>query len=95
MLISASVREKLKSPDHNVTEAEIEQCFASRGPKECKDTRDRHMTNPVTRWFVAETDYGRRLKVMYMLHEADGIVEIKSAYPATENVLRIYEKFAT
>ena len=94
MLISASVREKLKTPDHNVTEAEIEQCFANRGPKECLDTRAWHLTNPVTRWFVAETDYGRILKVIYMLHP-DGIVEIKSAYPATENVIRIYEKYAT
>jgi hypothetical protein len=93
MLISVAVREKLKRPDHNVTEAELMECFANRGPGECIDTRAWHLTDPPTRWFVAQTDRGRRLKVVYVFQN-NGVVEIKSAYPATDNVKRIYDKYA-
>lgn len=94
LLISNRVRQKLLQPNHNVTEQEIIQCFANRGPAECLDERAEHKTNPVTRWFVSETDYGRKLKICYMLHP-DGVVEIKTAYLATAEVIRIYTKYAT
>ena len=93
MLISPRVRDKLKRPDHNVTEDEILECFANRELGDCQDTRAWHATNPPTRWFVSQTDRGRRLKIVYMYHES-GVVEIKSAYPATDGVTRIYEKYA-
>lgn len=93
MLISARVRDKLKQADHNVTEPEILECFANRDRSDLIDNRAWHVTNPSTRWFVAETDRGRQLKVCYILHP-DGIVEIKSAYPATAQVREIYEKYA-
>lgn len=92
MIISPRVREKLGKPDHDVTEVEIVQCFANREAGDCLDTREEHRTDPVTRWFVAETDRGRRLKIVYMLQPGD--VEIKSAYPANDEVTRIYRKFA-
>ena len=93
LLISPNVREKLKQPDHNVTQTEIEECFANRGLKECTDTRAWHATNPPTRWFVSETDRGRRLKICYILLP-DGTVEIKTAYPATAEIERIFAKYA-
>jgi hypothetical protein len=92
MLISPSVRQKLNQSDHNVTEAEILECFANREPGDCIDTRAWHATNPETRWFVAQTDRGRELKIVYIFHMS-GLVEIKSAYSATPNVKRIYEKY--
>lgn len=93
LIISPDVRKKLKDPDHNVSDLEILECFANRGPKECFDTRAHHRTNPPTRWFVSETDHARRLKIMYVLL-ASGDVEIKSAYEATDDVTRIFRKYA-
>lgn len=90
-IISKRVREKLMRPDHGVTEAELLECFANRCGGECTDEREEHKTNPLTRWFVAETDYGRRIKVMYVPLELG--IEIKSAYPSTDEVKRIFEKF--
>jgi hypothetical protein len=44
-------------------------------------------------WFIAETDYGRKLKVVFM-QKPDGCVLIKTAYEANKKELRIYAKFA-
>lgn len=92
-LISNKVRDKLKDPTHSVTEDELLQAFANRTGPSLQDSREKHKTNPPTQWFVSETDYGRKLKVMYILHEG-GIVEIKSSYNATAEIQRIYAKFS-
>src|SRR3989339_1315308 len=76
--ISTAVREKLANKTPPVTESEIIQCFANRNRSALIDTRADNMTNPLTRWFIAETDFGRKLKVAYMPF-TDKIV-IKSAY---------------
>ena len=89
--ISARVREKLKHK-HCVAEEEIIQCFASRCGRYLTDTRARHATNPPILWFIAETDRGRLLKVVFV--QTDGEVEIKTAYPPNETEIRIYEKYA-
>ena len=89
LIISQSVRLKLANPDHQVTEAEIRQAFANRAEIMVEDTRAWHKTNPPTLWFVADTDFGRKLKVMLVPH-TNGDVEIKSAYSATTQVQRIY-----
>jgi len=94
MFLSPSVRAKLGRPDHNVTEQEILQCFANRDRAFLVDTRPEHQTPIPTQWFVSETDYGRNLKVVFINDTRAGIVDIKSAYPATEEVARIYLKYA-
>lgn len=91
--ISLAVRAKLAQPDHNVTEEEIEQCFANRCGGTCGDNRPEHQTPIPTEWFVAETDYGRRLKIVYIHDRVSGNIDIKSAYKATEEVTRIFEKY--
>lgn len=50
------------------------------------------MTNPLTRWFIAETDFGRKLKIAFMPTD-EGIV-IKTAYGPNTEELRIYNKIA-
>ena len=92
-LISSKVRDKLKDPSHSVTEDEILQAFANRSGNALQDNREKHKTNPPTNWFVSETDYGRKLKIMYILHE-NSIVEIKSSYNATTEIQRIYAKYS-
>lgn len=90
--LSSTIREKLSRKLPPVTEAEIRQCFANQTLGPLIDIREEHLTNPYTRWFVAETDYGRKLKVMYVPTK-DGIY-IKSAYDANEAVCRMYEEIA-
>jgi len=92
IFLSASIREKLAGKRPPVTEGEIIQCFGNQTHEPLTDTREEHLTDPLTRWFVAETDYGRDLKIMY-IPKPDGI-HIKSAYDATPNIIRIYMKHA-
>lgn len=90
--IAPAIRVKLANKQPPVTEEEIEQCFANRHGGLVIDTREANLTNPYTRWFIAETDFGRRLKIAFM-PMADGI-HIKTAYPPNENEERIYAERA-
>jgi len=86
--ISPRVRAKLADETHGVTENEIIECFANRGPA-FKDTRAEHETDPETQWFVAETDKRRKLKVVYT--EYPDFFGIKSAYDANATWVKKYE----
>ena len=88
LYLSPKVRQKLL--DRNVTEAHVLQCFANRAGRDLFDKRPQHQTVPPTRWFIAETDYGIKLKVVYMLYPDTQVVEIKSAFQPNEDELRIY-----
>lgn len=92
LIISTAVREKLANKTPPVSESEIIQCFANRVARDLIDTRAQNLTNPLTRWFIAETDFGRELKVAYM-PTINGIV-IKSAYDPNATEKRIYKKIA-
>ena len=92
LIISARVKMKLAGKIPPVTEGEIIQCFANRTHNPLIDEREEHTTNPLTRWFVAETDYGRMLKIMY-IPKTPGIC-IKSAYDATPQIVQIYKSYA-
>jgi len=89
--ISQSVAEKL-AKKHNVTEEEILECFANRTAGFLLDNRDEHKTDPATRWFVAQTNRGRCLKVVFI--PLDQEIRIRTAYEANSEELRIYNKFA-
>ncbi|MDO8369651.1 MAG: hypothetical protein Q7S71_02885 [Candidatus Nitrotoga sp.] len=92
LIISSSVRAKLANKTPPVTESEICQCFANRTRSYLIDKRANNLTNPLTRWFIAETDFGRKLKIAFM-PTAGGIV-IKTAYGPNAEELRIYGKIA-
>ena len=92
LILSQKIREKLAGKSPPVTEEEIRQCFANQTHEALLDTREEHRTDPPTRWFVAETDYGRKLKIMYV-PRTEG-VSIKSAYDASPEIIRIYSKYA-
>lgn len=89
LIISTKVREKLVNKTPPVTECEIVQCFANRDRTDAIDIRAEHRTNPITRWFIAETDFGRKLKVAYM-PTPEGIV-IKSAYDPSDEAKQMYD----
>lgn len=92
LFMSPRVREKLLTK-HKVTEAQILQCFANKTGGDLLDNRPEHRTEPPTRWFIAQTDFGIRLKVCYVFYLETQVVEIKSAYPPNEEEERIYKKF--
>lgn len=76
--ISSKVKEKLLLKHGGVTLQEIQECFANIDGKILIDTREEHFTNPLTRWFIAETNKGRELKICYVPHSDE--FHIKSAY---------------
>lgn len=92
LFMSPRVREKLLTK-HKVTEAQVLQCFANKVGRDLLDNRREHRTNPPTRWFIAQTDFGIRLKVCYMFDPTAHVVEIKSVFPPNEEEERIYKKF--
>lgn len=91
LILSRTIREKL-AQKHNVTEEEIAQCFANRTGKYLIDTREKHASDPPTQWFIAETDYGRKLKVIFILK--DGDIYLRSAYTPNSEEVRIYTKYS-
>lgn len=91
LLISPRVQEKLANKKPPVTRDEIVQCFANRTGVYLLDDREEHQTEPPTRWFIAETDFGRLLKICFMQHK--GMIAIKSAFEPNEVEFRIYKKF--
>ena len=91
-MIRLSEKIKQKLADRNISPLEVEQCFSNLEGSYLDDTRAEHKTNPTTKWFVAETDKGRLLKIMFVPGK-DG-VDIKSAYDANEVVCRMYFKNA-
>jgi hypothetical protein len=66
LIISTRVREKLANKIPPVTEEELLQCFENRSGKYLLDMREEHRTDPPTRWFIAQTHYGRELKVVFV-----------------------------
>lgn len=90
--ISPQVIEKLKEK-HNVTREEVFECFCNRDGGFLEDTREEHKTNPKTQWFIAETNFGKKLKIVF-IQFPDNSVRIKSAYPPNQVELYIYTQKA-
>ncbi len=78
---------------HRVKIEEAWECFINRTGGFLEDSRINHRTEPPTMWFIAKTDKGRRLKIVFMKLN-NGIYEIKTAYEPNETEVTIYEKYA-
>ena len=90
LVISPKVREKIANKNPPVTEAEIRECFANRSGMYLHEEREDHKTDPPTRWFISQTDYGRNLKIAFIQEEGDVI--IRTAYKPNRDELRIYNR---
>lgn len=75
---------------HNVKADEIGECFANSSGVYLNDTRYQHKTNPPTQWFIAETDQGRLLKIIFIFNQEEKKIVIKSAYAPNEKEKEIY-----
>jgi hypothetical protein len=90
VIISKKINAKL-AERHGVAEHEVLGCFANRDGKMLLDSREKHASNPPTLWFIAETNQGRKLKVIFI--QEGGDVYLRSAFPPDDNELRIYNKY--
>lgn len=88
IILSQRIKEKLADANHRITERDISECFANRERRFVTDTREEHRTDPETLWFVAQNDYGVKIKVMFVRRDND--IYVKSAYRATEEVTAMY-----
>jgi hypothetical protein len=70
IVISPVIMEKLEKK-HGVTRREIEQCFENRKGGYLEDTREEHKTDPATLWFVAPTNCGRKLKIIFVFNNGN------------------------
>lgn len=91
LVISSAIEEKL-SAKHGVCRREVEQCFENCTGEHLLDTREDHRTDPITKWFVASTNRGRTLKIVFVFSE--GKIFLKTAYDANHDEIRIYRKYA-
>ena len=89
-LISKATARKLREK-HHVFEYEVIECFQNRTRATIIDNREEHWTYPPTEWFIADTDAGRRLKVVLIQMSKTEIV-IRTAYQADEIEEEMYER---
>lgn len=89
VIASQKIIEKLASK-HGVNINEVHQCFANRTGKLLFDLREKHDTDPKTLWFIAETDYGRKLKIVFVPKNGD--IYLRTAYPPNSEESGIYKK---
>jgi hypothetical protein len=82
--------EKKLAEKHRVTRAEIGQCFLNRQLPVLLDELEDHQTDPPTTFFIAYTNTGRRLKVVYI--QKGPHVVIKTCYEPTEEMVEVYHQ---
>ncbi|EKT66281.1 hypothetical protein [Providencia alcalifaciens] len=93
LLISSKIRQKLAGKIPPVNEDDILQCFSNRSGHFLEDTREDNKTDPATKWFISETDYGVVLKIVCIFYPDKGVA-IRTAYKPNDEELRIYQKYA-
>lgn len=87
--ISESVLKKL-TDRHRVSRSEVEQCFKNRYGRLLLDDRALTKSDPPTLWFIAATNHGRSLKIVYI--QKGSTVQLKTAYEPNDDESRIYTR---
>ncbi|MDW8324344.1 MAG: ADP-ribosyl-(dinitrogen reductase) hydrolase [Burkholderiales bacterium] len=87
--ISVKVLAKLEQK-HGVSRREVEQCFENREGPLLIDDREEHRSDPPTHWFIAPTNRGRLLKVVFV--PSEGKIHLRTCYEPNETEIRIYSK---
>ena len=87
LVVSPKIRDKLASK-HQVSVDEVRQAFADRPDYVVLDEREEHASDPPTVWFLACTDSGRLLKVVYVQRGSD--IYLRTAYPPNPDEVRLF-----
>lgn len=77
LIFSPAIKQKLATK-HDVTKREVIECFANYYGIFLTDNREEHRTDPPTKWFIGETDYGKLVKICFIMRGSD--VYIRTAY---------------
>ncbi|PKO60793.1 MAG: ADP-ribosyl-(dinitrogen reductase) hydrolase [Betaproteobacteria bacterium HGW-Betaproteobacteria-18] len=91
LIIAPDIRDKLDDK-HHVKEGEVHECFMNHDGPYLEDTQEDHRTEPPTEWFIATTDRGRLLKVIFVCR--DGNIYLKSAFDANIKTQHIYSQLS-
>ncbi|CAZ88704.1 hypothetical protein [Thiomonas arsenitoxydans] len=92
LLITPEVLAKIEKK-HFVERKEIEQCFLSRDGGLLTDDREQHRTDPPTQWFLARTNRGRLLKIVFV--QNGPTIQLKTAYEPNRTEIDIYRDKAS
>lgn len=65
IIATDKIKDKLWNK-HSVTMTEVEECFYNRLGVTLIDEREKNQTIPPTQWFIADTDTGRPLKIVFI-----------------------------
>ena len=87
--IDPAVEKKLREK-HGVMPMEVLECFQNRLFGSLIDDRAENQTYPPTQWFIAETNAGRKLKVVYMFDKKLKQFVLKTAYEPNVQEEKIY-----
>ena len=87
LIASPKIIEKLLDK-HGLVLAEVEEAFLNRTGHFLIDSRQEHRTIPPTMWFIAPTNRGRLLKVVFV--RVDEKIYLKTAYEPNATERRIY-----
>ena len=88
LVISDTILTKLRDK-HQVDRREVEQAFGNKCGIFLVDDREDHKSDPPTLWFVAPTNKGRPLKIVFICRE--GKVFLRTAYDADTIAQSIYD----
>src|SRR4051812_4188315 len=88
---SSWVKEKLAM--RNISFEEVEEAAFNASPPYAIENRMGHLTDPLSRWFIAPTVEGRLLKVVFIPYVEKRIVVVKTAYEPDENEVTYYEQY--
>ena len=91
LYIHPSVERKLRDK-HKASPVEVFECFQNKVAGSLIDDRAENRTFPPTRWFIAETDSGRRLKVVFIFDKKVRQFVLKTAYEPNQIEEQIYAK---
>lgn len=87
LIVTDAIKGKLKTK-HKVDLHEVRQCFHNKCGRLLTDNRALHKTNPPTLWFIADTNKGRALKIVYIQIGME--IHLKTAYEPNEEEKQIY-----
>ena len=90
LVVSQKILMKL-AEKHGVSLSEVHQCFENIEGIFLDDDRTGNRTVPPTQWFLACTNQGRLVKIVFV--PKDGKVFLKTAYPPNRNEIRLYKEF--
>jgi len=89
--IHPNIVEKLRNK-HQISVEEVHECFANVSRGFLIDTREHNQTDPVTHWFIEETDRGRDLLIVFMHFNKGNRFVLKTAFVPTKERKKLYLK---